>query len=244
MIKNISFWFGFLLYICQGINAQNLDIYDFDDKKVSTDTVYHEGNTNDNLVEMGLKITNKGSSAINVKVKKEEISIIEGSENYFCWKECYTPDVFVSPDFMTIDAGATNDRSFKGDYKPNQNNGASKIRYTFFNVDDEADTVTVLVVFDITTPTAINKLENNISSVSQAYPVPAIEFVTIKYNLEKATDVKLEIYNLQAKKIDIKPIKNEKGELILSSEQYKPGIYFYQFTQNGQVLDFGKIIFQ
>ncbi len=243
MLKN-SLLLYFLIAFFPKMFAQNLNLYDFDDKVVSNDTVYFEGNTNDNLLEIGFKITNSGTSAINVKVKKEEISIIDGTENYFCWKECYTPDIFVSPDFLTIEAGATNDRSFKGDYKPNQNNGESEILYTFFNVDDTQDTVSVLVIYDITTPTAITSVKNNSIFISKPYPVPAKEFVSIKFNLDKADGVKLEIFSLQGSKIEEKLIEQRKGEFVLFSGNYDPGIYIYQFSKSGRIIDKGKFIFQ
>jgi len=243
MIKNILLSCFLIAFLPNSI-AQNLVLYDFDDKVISNDTIYKAGNTNDNLLEIGFKITNSGTSAINVKVKKEEISIIDGTENYFCWKECYAPDIFVSPDFLTIEAGATNDRSFKGDYKPYQNNGESEIRYTFFNVDDEQDTATVLVVYQVSTPTAINLAENNKKLISKAFPVPARDFVRIKYNIDEANNVKLEIFNLQGSKIEEKEIIKLKGEYILFSYNYKQGIYLYQFTQNGQIIESGKVVFQ
>lgn len=242
MLKNTLLLY-ILIFIFPNMIAQNLILYDLDGNVISNETVYYEGNTNDNLIEMGLKVTNNGQTAINVKVKKEEVSITDGTENYFCWKECYAPNIFVSPDFLTIESGATNDRSFKGDYKPNQKDGESSIRYTFFNMDDEQDMVTVLVVYNVSSPTSVSQLGNK-SQVSKPYPVPANEFVTIEYKLDRTDGVKLEIFNLQGLKTEERLIKQAKGEFILFSDKYKSGIYLYQFTQNGKVIDSGKFIFQ
>jgi len=240
-VKKTLLLLCFLTPFFSGVFAQSLDLYDYEDRLVSNDTLYYQGGTNDNLLEMGLKVTNKGPAAINVKVKKEEISIVEDTENYFCWKDCYLPSVFVSPTYLTIEPGETNDSNFKGDYKSHQNSGESKIRYTFFNVEDAEDTATVLVVFSVSTLTKIHHVDN---SFSNPYPVPAKEFVKIKYNLDKVNNARLEIYNLQGMKTEEKLVKQRNGEFVLFSENYKPGIYLYFLTQNGQFIDSGKFVFQ
>ncbi|OQX97555.1 MAG: hypothetical protein B6I20_12390 [Bacteroidetes bacterium 4572_117] len=244
MIKNLLLLLYFSFFCTTLVFGQNIVLKDLADENVSNDTIFHLGNTNDNLLELGLKVINSGTAAIDIKVKKEEIVIVDGTENYFCWKECYTPEVFTSPDFITIEAGATNDRSFKGDYKPNQNNGESKIRYTFFNVADEQDTATVLVVYKVSPPTAINFTENNKNYISKPYPIPANNYVIINYDLQKTTGIKLVIFNLQGIKVDEKHTMQAKGKFVLLSDNYKQGIYLYQFTQNGKLVDSGKIIFQ
>jgi hypothetical protein len=242
-MKQNIFLICILAFCLPNIIGQNLSLKDLNDEVVSNDTVYVNGDTNDNLIETGIKITNSSSSSINVKVKKEEISVIEGTENYFCWKECYAPDVFVSPELMTIEAGATNDRSFKADYKPKQKNGVSKILYTFFNTDDTNDLVTVLIVFNVSTATNTLNVDWNKNN-SKPFPVPAKDYTTIKYELANTNDVKFNVFNLQGKKIEERLINQNKGEITLYANRYKQGIYFYKFIKQGQIIDSGKIVFQ
>ena len=233
-----------MIQFATNIVAQSINLQDLDNNDVNDGTIRVQGSIDDNLLELGLKVTNTSANDISIKVKKEEVSVIEGSENYFCWKECYAPDVFVSPDFLLVEAGVTKDRSFKGDYKPNQNSGETKIRYTFFDMNNETDKATVLVVFEIPTTTKITPVSNNTSSFSKSFPVPANNFVTIEYNLNQTNNITLQIFNLKGSKIEERTIEQSSGELIINSDSYKSGSYIYQFTKEGKILDSGKFIFQ
>ncbi|MCX7696792.1 MAG: hypothetical protein N2Z72_03745, partial [Bacteroidales bacterium] len=128
-------------------------------------------NPNDTIVVYGdsglyttivihIYVTNQTNQNLPVKVKKAEIQIVPGSENTFCWGQCYIPTVYVSPDAITIPAHTTDDHSFWGEYKPMGHLGVSTIRYTFFVSDNPSDSVAVYVKY-IATPVGINEIAKN-----------------------------------------------------------------------------------
>lgn len=242
MKKNILLVLIFMIIF--NVKAQNIALSDFNDNDVTGGELTVQGSPSDDVLEIGLKVINTSSSTIDIKVKKEEVVVISGSENYFCWGNCYTPDVFVSTDFIPIDAGATNTNSFKGDYRPYKNEGQTSIRYTFFNKADEEDKVSVLVKFNASSSTNVSLIKNSKNYVSKAFPVPAKDFVTIKYNFKNVSNVKLEIYNLQGVKFNESNINRSNGEYKLYSKSYQKGVYLYQFTEKGKLIDSGKIVFQ
>ena len=89
--------------------------------------------------------TNNGSETIDVCVKKTEIYIVPGTENTFAFGGyIFPPTISQSPIQVTLASGESNSEFF-GDYMPNNNEGESIIRYTFFNFNNPTDSVCVNV---------------------------------------------------------------------------------------------------
>lgn len=233
-------FFLVLITFSSTLFSQNLVLKDSKGDDFSNDTVTHTGLVSDALLEYTLKVINNGSTAIDVKVLKQEISVVDGTENYFCWKECYEPSVFESPDALTVETGDANSQSFIADYKPNSNNGISKIRYKLFNVNDANDTVTVMMVFDVST-TSIASDEVN-DRISEPYPKPASDFVSIDYrDIEKGS---FKLYNLSGRMLKQINLQERTGKLVVHSKEYPAGIYIYKISDSKGLLKSGKIVFK
>jgi hypothetical protein len=52
-----------------------------------------------------LKVANIGNDTLMVLCKKEEVSLVPGSVNMFCWTQCYGPGTYVSPEPLRFDPG-------------------------------------------------------------------------------------------------------------------------------------------
>jgi len=118
--------------------TQSLEIY-YDGELVpdqSSITLTDDVNVAMMAIEVGVK--NVGSTALDVKTRKFEVSIIPGSVNMFCWGLCFPPYIFESPDPINIAPGETCEE-FSGEYQPNGNSGVSIIRYTFFDMNNPND---------------------------------------------------------------------------------------------------------
>ena len=120
-----------------------------EDDVVSNDTVYVIGTVEDELLEFHLKVKNHTDKEISVKVKKNEISLVENSVNTFCWGSCFMPHIYISPAPIVIRANGTDFNSFAGDYEPYENEGTSIISYTFFNIENEDDSVMVTAFYQV-----------------------------------------------------------------------------------------------
>ena len=53
-----------------------------------------------------MQIRNLTSGDLNVIVEKEVLEDLEGVMNFFCWGSCFSPDVFVSPRPVTVEANS------------------------------------------------------------------------------------------------------------------------------------------
>jgi len=180
-----------LMVFCTGIFAQSLSLK-HGDVVVSNDTVYMTGTISDDLLELHIKVKNQTDKEIEVKVKKNEISLVDGSVNTFCWGgSCFMPTVYTSPLSTKIGANATDFNSFTGDYEPSGMEGTSIISYTFFNVQNEEDSVMFTAFYQVGTDGIdyFNQAKNQVS----IYPNPFVDYVNVDFeNLpEKSYCIKL-----------------------------------------------------
>ena len=123
---------GFLVFVLNGLAGITQElVLKSGDLVVNNDTIYLTGTKSTELLEVRLSVTNNTESAVSLKLKKTEIFVIEGAETSFCWGECYTPAVFISPMIITIQPRGSDLNSFSGDYRPFGMEGTSMVRYTF-----------------------------------------------------------------------------------------------------------------
>ena len=197
MMKRTLLIVSILMFFGSGIFAQSLSLK-HGDEVVSNDTVYLSGTITDDLLELHIKVKNLTDKEIELKVKKTEISLVEGSVNTFCWGgSCFMPTVYTSPLSTKIGANATDFNSFAGDYEPSGMEGTSIISYTFFNVQDEEDSVMVTAFYQVGT----NGINNFYQADKQVniYPNPLVGNVNVEFKTlpEKSYSIKLLNFNGQ-----------------------------------------------
>jgi hypothetical protein len=102
------------------------------------------------LIEEHIYVTNNASQELHLLVKKEELEVLDGSMNTFCFNGlCFPPHVFVAPYSLTLQPGQTSGGTdFYGDYYPFGLVGSTLIRYTFFDEDDVNDSVSVRIRYN------------------------------------------------------------------------------------------------
>lgn len=122
--------------------------------------LYHEGD----LVEMGgemtvvgdpsdaeivaeISIKNISSAQVSVKVRKMEVELVAGSQNYFCWGACFANFIFLSPINVDIAPGETSNE-FSGHVMPAGNVGVTKMCYSFFDVNTPNDSTYFYVNYE------------------------------------------------------------------------------------------------
>jgi hypothetical protein len=172
--------------------------------------------------------TNTSGTSLEVKVRKKAVSIVPGSQNYFCWGNCFLPTVFESPDPMTILAGDTTDLlQYSAHYKPNDNCGASTVMYTFFDMNDVNDSICIVITFDC--PLGIQDLAKNEIEFSNAYPNPASEYTVFSYSLPLTYkgDYMLIIRDMVGNLVSKTPITDDAGTIKIITDGFGDGVYFY-----------------
>lgn len=122
-----------------------------------------------------LNITNNSNTIKQILVKKKELNIISGSQNFFAWKSTYSPSVFNDTSGILIYPNITINNRFKAIYRPNGTIGESIIQYVFYNKFDLTDSSYVNIHF--------NAIQNGISHYSNddliIYPNPAKEILQL-----------------------------------------------------------------
>ncbi len=81
-------------------------------------------------------------------------------------------------------------------------------------------------------------------NTSNAYPNPAVDYITIRYNLLKAQEnTELHIYDALGRKVETIGIgKVYEGQAILDTRKHANGVYIYEIVQEGNQVLNGKII--
>jgi hypothetical protein len=100
------------------------------------------------LIEARLNVRNTSTVSKSIKVKRYEISVIEGTDNSICWgTQCYPPNITVTPEYQIIVPTGV-DTTFKADYIPYGITGVSKYMYVFFDKDSPNDSSYVVITFN------------------------------------------------------------------------------------------------
>lgn len=196
-----------------------------------------------------MQVRNMNNEQVNVLIEKEHVQIVEGTQNSFCWGSCYTPDVFVSPRPVTLEANAVsneNDLSFHHQIDPEYSGdpsnfiaGTSIVKYYAYPEFAQDQKVCIEVWFAYN---ADDVAENHVVNFSHAYPNPASSVVKFNYEIGSNCNVVACIYNLLGQEVMRKELNNLQGQLSFSVAELNEGIYFCNLMVNGQALKTEKFI--
>jgi hypothetical protein len=210
--------------------SQSFQLYDSTGSLPNNTTIYKYGLSSADEIISYVFVKNNSATAKDVKVKKIETALQHEAQVAFCWGVCYTPEVFVSPDSITIDAGATNSTDFSGHYYPNGIVGISTVQYVFYDAADPTDNVSVNINFD-TYPLGVTKLSE--MAFSDAYPNPSNNYVNFSCSVRLDSDAKLIIRNVIGLVVKEAIVRNESGKISLNTSDLADGVYFYSLLVNG-----------
>ena len=186
---------------------------------------------------------NKTNDDVYIKVARTQILIVEGTVNYFCWGACYPPHVDTSGMYMIIPGGGySNVGDFSGHYEINETIGVSLVEYTFYNMDNPDEFVKIIVRFDSTTTGIEDNIFNNVW-ISDVYPNPATNLVSIDYDITPAVkEASVKIVNILGSVVKEQSIRIGDNKMSLDISELTGGIYFYTLFINGDVYRTKKLI--
>jgi hypothetical protein len=220
-MKKVYGLFTLLCLLSLGAFAQSLSI-------VHSET-HPYGDVNEFIIATHATVKNVSGDSLDVKVKRIEEDIIEGTINYFCWKNCYVPSVSVSPDFVRIGPGEEK-ADFVGDYESNKNAGTSTVRYVFYDMNNEDDSVSMTVNYLVT---AVG-IEENVWAVNDPYPNPANTTVTFDYNAGAFGDALVSIYDMLGNVRKEAKMLQGMSRMVMDVADLEPGVYFYSIKIDNQ----------
>lgn len=187
-------------------------------------------------------IKNTSSDTLYLKAKRNEVSLVAGSINYFCWDVCYTPSTDFSINALPVAPGDTIE-DFYADYEASGNLGTSTIQYCFYKESDQSDSICINISFTAT-PTGIETITSaDANTVSAAYPNPTSGSSRVQYTLKNnAKESKIEIHNLLGSLIKTVALTNKAGVAELQLSEAEAGIYFYSLVVDDKTISTRKLI--
>ena len=186
-------------------------------------------------------VTNITSGAVAIKARREVVSEIAGSQNYFCWGVCYDVNTNLSVLSQTIQAQDTN-YTFYAHYKPLGNVGQTDINYCFFNTANTTDMAchTVHYCFECTVDVQETVNHSLAMTLQGANPIHGLTF--LNYQLPTGQNQgKLVVYDLAGNLVKTATVKGNSGSVLLTSEDFASGIYLVQI-QSGKEVNSLKIV--
>lgn len=196
------------------------------------------------IIQGKLWVVNETGSTINGAVRRYEECVVSGTENYFCWDICWSAAVSVSGP-MAIAAGDTAN-FFYGDYKALGNEGASIIRYRFFDDSNPTSFNEVYIKFHAggsclaiaDCNVGIDEEEPYLTSV---YPNPANEQINFEYNTADK-DGSIQIYDITGKLVRNYIVNSGSTKSTIGLEGLNSGIYLYTLNVNNKPIATKKFI--
>jgi len=204
---------------------------------------YVWGSVEDGILQCEGTVENtNGSTAIDVRVKRITVDTVPGTQNYFCWEQCYEPATSVSPTALNIPVGERISQ-FYADYKSNGIPGVSVLTYCFYDDANEADSVCATVRFSATPVGILDVFTQDRSGVSEPYPNPARNEARVNYALHSGwQSAKVDLYSMLGAKVRTVRLTNDHGTLTLHVSDLPSGMYFYSLVVDDKTVTTRKML--
>ncbi len=242
-MKKTLLTFTAVLFAVISMSAQDLTL-SWDGEALG-DTVVAWGDPSENEILAHAILHNNTDNGMNIKVRRKQISMVEGAISAFCWGLCFPPTTEESPDPRLILAGEqSGDEDFSGHYTPGGNIGTSIVEYLFFNQDNEDQNVKIVVKY-WASPDGIAEDAMLGGSISEVYPNPSTSIVSINYKLTAEVDyAEARIVNLLGAVVKESELERNGNKLTMDVSDLEGGIYFYTVLVNGDIYKTKKLIVQ
>lgn len=242
-MKKILLVFTAVLLATISLSAQNMFLTW--NGETLGDTVTVLGEPGDNEIIFQAMVHNMTDKWMKIKVRRNQIEMVDSTSSYFCWGNCFSDDVEESPDSIQIVSGGSSvDTAFSGHYLINEQIGTSLVEYMFYDSDNEDMNVKVLVRYRYwASPEGIAEEAIKGGKISSLYPNPTATVVNIDYDIpfeiESASIRIVNIFGSLVKVSDIEPASNK---LTIDISDMEAGIYFYSVLLNNHVYQTKKLI--
>lgn len=192
-------------------------------------------------------VKNISAADVTVQLKRETIEAVEGTTNDFCFAgNCFSSSVdFAVPlAGLTIAAGATTATidAFTAHYQPYEQEGITLVKYTFFNMADENDAVSIIVDYYVGPNVGITEYDSE--ATLSAYPNPVSDMITIDYSVKTQKNVRLAIYSINGQKQYEQSLQSAESTVIVSVADYPKGVYLYRIEGDDYQTKYAKIVVQ
>lgn len=184
-----------------------------------------------------MQIRNLTSGDLNVIVEKEVLEDLEGTMNYFCWGSCFGPDVYVSPNPVTV-AGSTVTGEDALSFHVLFNEdvfGYVVMKYYAYDDHNPDQRVSILVKFH----KSGEGIGENVQ-MGNAYPNPASS--TVHFDYSSDGNLTAVVYNIVGQEVMRQDLNANSGQMTLSVADLTDGIYFCTMLVNGRTATTQKFV--
>ena len=223
--------------------AQSLEIY-YEDVLIEYDSELTISTHPDSaaIILHDFDVTNISANKIDVNCIRENVDTVAFTVNYYCWGGlCYGETVDTSLLTTQLNSGETAS-DFEPHYEHNGHNGISKIKYTFYDIENDEDRFSFYINYKVSSESGVNDNKSNYN-VSSAYPNPANREVSIDYKMDPSVkNAKVMVYDLLGSKVKETSILDYSGTIRLNTSDLIEGIYFYSFMVNDESVTTQRLI--
>ena len=209
--------------------------------KYQTDTVWSNPSWLGQDVSGKVKFENTSTNDIYYKAKQAGPVCGLTLESSFCVGiQCYPPTVIVSPDSFLVAAGAI-DSSFSGHILTPYDGfeGCCPVNFTFFDNDNPNDSLQVEFIFCSARGISVEENEARISAV---YPNPAVDYVTISYDIKGSQDARFRIINVVGQVVMDNTLSADENSSRLDISRLESGVYFYSLELEGRAVETKRLV--
>jgi len=230
-------------------HAQLINITNGSGTVVNGQMVTITGQADAALLTASLNATRTGATAVNVNVRRYELNVQSGTQNYFCWGVCYdaTPSGTVpvwtagQEAMLPMAPGVTLD-NFHGYHVPLGIAGVSSYRFVWYNTAIPSDSVFVDVRFDVSV-VGIGEVSAAAARLD-ASPNPAIgQDAVIDIGLDRAAaGTQLMVHDMLGAAVKRYAVSGQQSRLVLPTSEWTPGVYFVSLQREGVLLATKRVV--
>lgn len=199
-------------------------------------------------------ITNTGSTSIDVKCKRYEMSALSGSSNYHCFGQtCYSDinagaaSLFPTPsdaeylDYITVASGsATNVYTY---IKPKAAVGSASFRFVLYDSNNSSDSVFVDVTFSVwDSSNGIDDLKNDLSAKVQPNPANAATRLVLSGNKNESGSLTVEVMDLLGKRHQNIQVPASQQSVEINTSDLNAGIYLLSIKKEGELIRTSRLV--
>jgi hypothetical protein len=169
-------------------------------------------------------INNSNSNTIYTRASKTELSVVQGTDNSFCWGgNCFSPSTFTSPNTVEL--------------SPNTQTSST----CFFDDNNPNDNTCIDVTYDAAFTSVSN--QNKASSyLGGSTFVSRKKMNTFNYRLVDAKNATINLVNMLGVTVKTYPISSQQGVVLMNAGDLKSGVYFMTLNVNGKRVSNKKVI--
>lgn len=214
------------------------------------------GDQNDADIDVALGLHNVSLSAKDIKVRREVMSEVSGTINYFCWAgQCFGENTDTSETMSSKNSGEC-DNTFIGYYEPLGNTGQTVVKYCFYDSNNPTDEECITITYEgdgtllptgiqtICTLTGIEDLRPSKTHLGGARPNPASNSTIISYelkNLSNGNDI-IRVHDMLGQQVQEFVLDSKIGQVEVDVADLPSGLYFYSMQVGGDVISSKKLV--